>query len=287
MPRLRAGHIGPIRREIIFEPLPDAVPAEPAPGGASSGESRDAARGAGPRAGMSELAKAFGGGDHGRQLVPGSLRGYRSWRRIGRRAHVPSRHAAVGRDHPSFRAVGADAPRGVHRTRARQPEPARRPPDAHRSPAPSCECGIYAWYVPDDTMAMDAGFFGAFGVIQASGLVLMGDRGFRAERAQIIAVVTWNKRVAAACAEAGIAVYRRRRDLLRDYPPEDLSALLGHDVPARVRRTLTGGIEPRPRPRAVLHGVGARGIRCHRRGRPPRRRGRRHRGGGRARRCSS
>ena len=63
----------------------------------------------------------------------------------------------------------------------------------------------------------------------------MGDRGFRAEHAQIVAVVTWNKRVAAACAEAGIAVYRRRRDLLRDYPPEDLSALLddGHDVPTQ------------------------------------------------------
>jgi hypothetical protein len=31
MPRIHAGHIGPIRREIIFEPLPDAVPAQPAP----------------------------------------------------------------------------------------------------------------------------------------------------------------------------------------------------------------------------------------------------------------
>jgi hypothetical protein len=31
MPRFRAGHIGPIRREIIFEPLPDAGPVEPAP----------------------------------------------------------------------------------------------------------------------------------------------------------------------------------------------------------------------------------------------------------------
>jgi hypothetical protein len=27
--RTRAGHIGPIRREIIFEPLPDSAPAEP------------------------------------------------------------------------------------------------------------------------------------------------------------------------------------------------------------------------------------------------------------------
>jgi hypothetical protein len=39
---------------------------------------------------MNEISEAFGGGDDGRQLVPGSLQGYRSWRRIGRRAHVPS-----------------------------------------------------------------------------------------------------------------------------------------------------------------------------------------------------
>jgi hypothetical protein len=108
--------------------------------------------------------------------------------------------------------------------RAREPEP-------HRSPAPWCQCGIYAWYAPDDTAVLDAGIFGVFGVVQASGLILMGDRGFRAERAEIVAVVTRNRRVAAACAEQGIAVYRRRRDLLKDYPPEDLSALLD-DEPA-------------------------------------------------------
>jgi hypothetical protein len=66
-----------------------------------------------------------------------------------------------------------------------------------------------------------------FGAIEASGRILMGARGFRAERARITAVVTRNRRVAAACARAGIAVYRRRRDLLRDHPPDDLSSLLG------------------------------------------------------------
>jgi hypothetical protein len=66
-----------------------------------------------------------------------------------------------------------------------------------------------------------------FGAIEASGLVLMGEQGFRAERARIIAVVTRNRRVAGACSEAGIAVYRRRRHLVRDYPPEDVSSLLG------------------------------------------------------------
>jgi hypothetical protein len=57
--------------------------------------------------------------------------------------------------------------------------------------------------------------------------VLMGERGFRAERARVVAVVTRNRRLCAACEAAGIAVYRNRRSLLRDYPPEDVGTLLG------------------------------------------------------------
>jgi len=176
---------------------------------------------------MSELSDAFGGGEHGRQLVPGSLRGFRTWRRLGRRTRVPTWMlplSAVTRRHvvwpKSLSAECTDPDIALHaHVRAREPEP-------HRSPAPWCQCGIYAWYAPDDTAVLDAGIFGVFGVIQASGLILMGDRGFRAERAEVVAVVTRNRRVAAACTEQGIAVYRRRRDLLKDYPPEDLSALL-------------------------------------------------------------
>jgi hypothetical protein len=97
---------------------------------------------------------------------------------------------------------------------------------SHRSPSRGCDCGIYAWYAPGDTGALSAR---VFGVVEASGLVLMGDRGFRAARARIIAVVTRNRRLAAACAAAGVTVYRRRRHLLRDHPPEDLSGLLAAD----------------------------------------------------------
>ena len=97
-------------------------------------------------------------------------------------------------------------------------------PEEHGAPLLGCNCGIYGWYAPNDARMLNAR---VFGVIEASGLVLMGDRGFRAERARIAAVATRHRRVAAACEAAGISVYRRRRDLLRDYPPEDPSSLLG------------------------------------------------------------
>ena len=57
----------------------------------------------------------------------------------------------------------------------------------HTSPSILCTCGIYAWYAPDDAGMLSAR---VFGVVEASGLVLMGDSGFRAQQVRIVAVVT-------------------------------------------------------------------------------------------------
>jgi hypothetical protein len=178
---------------------------------------------------MSDIAEACGGGDAGRPLVPGALRGYRTWRPAGRRGQVPagmlpltsvSRRHVVWTPMLSARCVPRDAG-------SPSPGPPTLPAD-HPAPRAGCNCGIYGWYAPEDTVMVDAS---VFGTIQASGLILMGELGFRAETARITAVVTRNRRVAAACTQAGIAVYRRRRDLLRDYPPDDLSSLLGDRSP--------------------------------------------------------
>jgi hypothetical protein len=174
---------------------------------------------------MSEIAEACGGGDAGRPLVPGSLRGYRTWWHTTRRAAVPdgmlpltsvTRRQIVWATTMSARCV----PRV---SAGSEPGPAALPDD-HPAPRAGCNCGIYGWYAPDDAGILSASVFGA---IEASGRVLIGERGFRAERARITAMATRNRRVAAACTRAGIAVYRRRRDLLRDHPPDDLSSLLG------------------------------------------------------------
>lgn len=178
---------------------------------------------------MSEISRACGGGEEGRSLVPGSLRGYRTWRPTGRRTRLPTGAlplTSVTRRRilwpPLLVARCAPFPKGW-------PGPADLTlPGDHRAPQAGCDCGIYAWYAPDDTRILHARVFGA---VEASGLVLMGDRGFRAEKVRITAVATRNRRVAAACAEAGIPVYRRRRELVREHPPENLSALLGDRSP--------------------------------------------------------
>jgi hypothetical protein len=182
------------------------------------------------------ISDACGGGDGGRALVPGSLRGYRTWRLLGRRAPVPE--GALPLSSVTRRVVWPPTLEALCTPRDTEwhaAAPLIMPVASHRSPSRGCDCGIYAWYAADDTETLSAPVFGA---VEASGLVLMGDRGFRAARARIIAIVTRNRRLSAACAAAGVTVYRRRRHLLRDYPPEDLSGLLADSKPE------PGGHEP-------------------------------------------
>jgi hypothetical protein len=180
---------------------------------------------------MSYISEVCGGGDAGRALVPGALRGYRTWRLLRRRTHVPdgtlpltsvSRRRVVWGPRLTARCKRGDG--------LMPGQSASTPDDDHPAPQVGCGCGIYGWYSPSDTGMVSAR---VFGVVEASGLILMGERGFRAETVRIVAVVTRNRRVATACMRAGISVYRRRRDLVRDHPPEDLSSLLADtDRPA-------------------------------------------------------
>jgi uncharacterized protein YndB with AHSA1/START domain len=172
------------------------------------------------------ISDACGGADGGSALVSGSLRGYRAWRLLKRHASLPEGAlplTSVTRPvvwTPTLEARCCFPP-AIDRHAA---VPSTSSVASHRSPSRGCDCGIYAWYAPGDTRVLHAGVFGA---VEASGLVLMGDRGYRAERARISAVVTRNRRLAAACAAAGVTVYGRQHDLLRDYPPDDLSGLFG------------------------------------------------------------
>jgi hypothetical protein len=174
---------------------------------------------------MSEISRACGGGDAGRSLVPGALRGYRTWRPVRRKVELSygmlplsslSRRNVVWRTELTAECTPPDVGGKAFGGSVL--------PGDHPAPYNGCECGIYAWYDPRDTRILHAR---VFGVVEASGLVLLGDRGFRAQRARVAAVVTRNRRVAAACSDAGVQVFRSRRQLIRAYPPEDVTTLIG------------------------------------------------------------
>lgn len=57
----------------------------------------------------------------------------------------------------------------------------------HAAPAPKCSCGFYAWYFPHDV----AGYAGTWRlpvVIEGAGTLQLGENGFRAEQARVVAI---------------------------------------------------------------------------------------------------
>lgn len=60
------------------------------------------------------------------------------------------------------------------------------PPKNHSSPEIACRCGIYGWYEPEWALKEHAGPI--LGVVEYSGKILLGTKGFRAEKAEIVAL---------------------------------------------------------------------------------------------------
>lgn len=194
-------------------------------------------------------------------LVPGVLRGYRTWET---RWHDDLAWSPTGLFSLSF-----DAAWDV----TMEAECLREVPDTncdcdaclgarewgifnkHAGIAPdsSCRCGIYAWYdfanADPTSLPIVAGYVG---VVEASGKILMGTKGFRAQRARIIAVAPyWNERyttnrfmekeqvdtmlrdvrdrqasVREKCGHLGIAVFPTVPLMQAEFPPDNVDTLL-------------------------------------------------------------
>ncbi len=98
-------------------------------------------------------------------------------------------------------------------------------------PAPGCTCGIYARYFPqdiDDLMSWTHGITIA-GAIAASGNIELGSRGFRAEKAKILAVFCGGAsdyELVHLSKSLDIELFHDFSDLINKYPPSNLSSLL-------------------------------------------------------------
>lgn len=167
------------------------------------------------------------------QLVPAELRGYRMWRLRGRELVATN----------SF-----NGPWDVEMTavcrRLSFAAASSEPVTEHDAPHDGCGCGIYGWYRPDSTRLHRGD---VFGVVAASGRVLLGDHGFRAERARILGIVIDVEREPYLLPvaehwllERRVPVFARRQDLVDAFPPEDVSELLGRPMPAD---ELTAGLD--------------------------------------------
>lgn len=147
-------------------------------------------------------------------LVPGELRGYRQFL-VGDDGLYPVVHRAAG---PWSAGV-------VHAVCSTVAE--------HEAPDRGCECGLYGWYDPSGTAGA---YGGATAVVAVSGRVVLGDRGFRAARGRVVAVAlpallrlqpraVGRARRMLAERYPTVQVYGSARRMVRDHPPEDVSAL--------------------------------------------------------------
>ena len=172
-------------------------------------------------------SSAYGGRQVG--MVPGTLRGYRFWRFDDVKmllfpAHV-SRCGAW-----AYGVNVAMCDRYFLPTEGRD-DHSRFGPQA--PPRADCGCGIYATYDHLTYRSHLPKFWINYGPvpsrlvhgsIKASGRIILGVKGFRAEKAEVEALWGWRSQLAALAYE--VPWFRTRRQFLKEFPSNDMSNLL-------------------------------------------------------------
>lgn len=117
----------------------------------------------------------------------------------------------------------------------------------HEAPHPDCSCGIYAHYLPLESYHSWSDKI--YGVIEASGRILMGTKGFRAENAKIVALAglgshnEWFevsqpafpddvRSVVDFCTSIGVPYFSTVEQMIQEFPQKDLSSLGVPDLTA-------------------------------------------------------
>lgn len=110
----------------------------------------------------------------------------------------------------------------------------------HRSPDNGCTCGIYAHYLPLESYEKVRN--SVFGVVEASGKILMGTKGFRAEKAKVVALAGYGscnqffenthktrgvypEDVVDFCTSIGVPYFPTVKQMVFEFPQTDLSSL--------------------------------------------------------------
>jgi hypothetical protein len=176
----------------------------------------------------------------GELTVPGEITGYRSWKPLMSQQIEPALCAYTQGYIWKPGLNVAECLRGgtLYGYRPHRPMPSK-----------DCTCGFYARSVDDDH-----GYnIGISGVIKASGRVILGATGFRAEFARIVALysdtgyntylenhavnswtMTWRETQLRCAARYGVPLFNNFQEAVEAFPPDDLSAFRKEPKPKTV-----------------------------------------------------
>lgn len=87
----------------------------------------------------------------------------------------------------------------------------------NEAPKRGCNCGLYAWHLPDPLLQSDM-----FGVVEATERIILSAAGFKARKARIVAVFCKDEARFKRINESypNTRVYRSRDLMLADFPPK-------------------------------------------------------------------
>jgi hypothetical protein len=170
------------------------------------------------------------------ELVPGTLRGYRGWRWNEDTQRLMStgwiHDWARERLQPDAMCLRPDAEAWRFHTDfgiddrldflAPYPPPVRR----HLAPVSQCTCGYYASYAPrtyvEHGWLWENGYL--HGAVSAHGAVVLGTKGFRAQRVELDAM--WGRTSREAAKAYGVPWFVTEREMLQEFPPSNVDELL-------------------------------------------------------------
>lgn len=157
-------------------------------------------------------------------MVPGTLRGYRVWRLTPYGLGSVSFTSYVWGRNEQARCAHGSAPLD------------------HRAPVSGCTCGLYAKHTLE---AVEYEFDSdnlMYGSIKAHGRIILGDHGFRAEHAEIEALLWYGQPMSFRLTDdellkilSSVPFYTSRKKFLKDYPPISVDHLLPEKAPTTDR----------------------------------------------------
>lgn len=158
-------------------------------------------------------------------LVPGTLRGYRAWRVLNGQLRAISQ-STIWTDEGLVARCFANGYCA---------QMCERCMEMHKAPVRECTCGIYAMYGLVDVVAAYGSNVVVTGVIEASGKILLGTKGFRAEKARIVAAylhpslldldmgIRWSWREENSATFPSVRWFNDMTDMAMEFPPSDLT----------------------------------------------------------------